>query len=414
MLKFTYSGEITMNLFPAFLSRVNGAPKHKNAEIDNQGEKDTKPVSASAARMVEKLRSAGNTALRPLFMVKTFVVAFAKSFMAFQAKLKFPGKTTSMPVKGKVPSDDPLLDMLKDPNSYKVTPEGVLSCLTNDGKSDLTDDNAKAVRDFLAANPDSDLFSSANIRIVNNGSSDGKTIPTSYKMIFAQPLPVSADRTISAFFIDGRAGTNGEFRGAHADRVIMGKDIGDKQWTFNSLAELCTKLTASPALNYKSKQAAHFLVKTLNELGPEQAVSYCKKIPQWALDLVEYDPATAEYFSKYAPDQSAKPTHPVDAGNPATDAAPVAALRTVAAQAAQIPVAAPRTVAAQAAQAPVAAPRTVAAQAAQVPVAASRTVAKAPVKVPAGNAGTSDGRKVRDLIKMFENNLVATEPQKKR
>ncbi|MCW2483917.1 hypothetical protein, partial [Candidatus Symbiopectobacterium sp. NZEC135] len=157
-----------------------------------------------------------------------------------------------------------LLGLVSGERANTVTPKSILSPLLNDGNpvpgdSD-SDKDKKMIFDYLVKNPTSHLFSSDNIRCQGDYIYFKKPISLVRQgndlLFITNPME---GRAISRVKIDTRVGTNGEFRGETAMKVLR-----DETLTFTSLADLCQKMTANPQRNISAMMTGNTVKSFLN------------------------------------------------------------------------------------------------------------------------------------------------------
>lgn len=250
---------------------VNTVPQHVNRAAITDIKDDTRNKLAEETRALPKgklqqlLTGIHNRSCCIFHSVKGVFVnvgtVFKKIAMAFGGGASNPScvstKSTS--------ADDAtaqynaaLLKLVSDPRSGTVTVKSILSPLLNDGKSGGGDE--RLIFDYLIKNPTSHLFSSDNIRCQGDSIYFKKPISLVRQgnaiLFVTNPME---GRAISRIKIDMRNGSNGEFRGETAMKVLQ-----DETLTFNSLDDLCKKMTANPQRNISAMQTGNLLAAAFN------------------------------------------------------------------------------------------------------------------------------------------------------
>lgn len=206
-----------------------------------------------------------------------------------------------------------LLGLVSGESADTVRPKNILSPLLNDGKSVPgnrdSDNDKKMIFDYLVKNPTSPLFSSDNIRCQGDYIYFNKPISLVRQgndlLFITNPME---GRAISRVQIDTRVGTNGEFRGETAMKVLR-----DETLTFTSLADLCQKMTANPQRNISAMMTGNTLKTVLNGDKTQAKLLLSGEHAERFKAFVSVD-ASGNYSSKYPISDLAQPTtwHPVE------------------------------------------------------------------------------------------------------
>lgn len=109
-------------------------------------------------------------------------------------------------------------------------------------------------------------------------------------------------RAISRVQIDTRVGTNGEFRGETAMKVLR-----DETLTFTSLADLCQKMTANLQRNISAIMTGNTLKTFLNDDKTQAKLLLSGEHAERFKAFVSVD-ASGNYSSKYPVSSLAQPT----------------------------------------------------------------------------------------------------------
>ncbi|MCW2479854.1 hypothetical protein [Candidatus Symbiopectobacterium sp. NZEC135] len=208
--------------------------------------------------------------------VKKVFVGFGDVFKAITAKW---GRDVCMPMQkasadeAKALDNTSLLALVSDESENTVTPKDILRPLLNDenpvpSNSDSdSDKDKKMIFDYLLKNPTSHLFSSDNIRCQGDYIFFNKPISLVRQgndlLFITNPME---GRAISRVKIDTRSGTNEEFSGETAMKVLR-----DETLTFTSLSDLCQKMTANPQRNISAMRTGNTLAKEFNANKKEAA-----------------------------------------------------------------------------------------------------------------------------------------------
>lgn len=236
----------------------------------------TEPKEAVPKGKLQRLLSGiSNCSCTLSTTVKKVFVGFGDVFKAITAKWGRDASTPSrMPTQkasaaeAKALDNTFLLALVSDESANTVTPKNILSPLLNDGKPVPSDKNSdsdsdkdkKMIFDYLLKNPTSHLFSSDNIRCQGDYIFFNKPISLVRQgndlLFITNPME---GRAISKVKIDTRGGSNGEFRGETAMKVLR-----DETLTFTSLSDLCQKMTANPQRNISAMRTGNTLAKAFN------------------------------------------------------------------------------------------------------------------------------------------------------
>lgn len=202
-----------------------------------------------------------------------------------------------------------LLGLVSGESADTVRPKNILSPLLNDGNpvpgngNRDSDKDKKMIFDYLVKNPTSHLFSSDNIRCQGDYIYFNKPISLVRQgddlLFITNPME---GRAISKVQIDARVGTNGEFRGETAMKVLR-----DETLTFTSLADLCQKMTANPQRNISAMMTGNTLKNFLNGNKTQAKLLLSGEHAERFKAFVSVD-ASGNYSSKYPVSSLAQPT----------------------------------------------------------------------------------------------------------
>lgn len=246
--------------------------------------------------------------------VKKVFVGIGDVFKGITAKWGKDASTPSrMPMQKASANDgmackmDPLVAMVYHERANIVTAKSILSPLFNDGKSNSSassiDSDEKMISDYLLKNPTSHLFSSDNIRCQGDYIYFNKPISLVRQgndlLFITNPME---GRAISKVKIDTRPGTNGEFRGETAMKVLQ-----DKTLTFTSLADLCQKMTANPQRNISAMMTGNTLKTFFNGDKAQAKILLSGEHAERFKAFVSVD-AYGHYVSKYPVSDLTRPT----------------------------------------------------------------------------------------------------------
>ncbi|MFT8212093.1 MAG: hypothetical protein ACMZI0_18730 [Symbiopectobacterium sp.] len=203
-----------------------------------------------------------------------------------------------------------LLTLVSDSRANTVTPKSILSPLLNDGKSGSKDE--QLIFDYLIKNPTSHLFSSDNIRCQGDSIYFKKPISLVRQgdaiLFITNPME---GRAISRVKIDMRNGSNGEFRGETAMKVLR-----DETLAFNNLEDLCQKMTVNPQRNISAMMTSHILKDLFNADKTQAKSLLAGEHAERFKAFVSLAPS-GHYVSKYPITDLARPTqwHSAGAGS---------------------------------------------------------------------------------------------------
>lgn len=273
----------------------------------------TEPKQAAPKGRLQRLLSGiSNRSCSFSTTVKKVFVGFGDVFKAITAKWGRDASTPSrMPMKKASATDvraqynTLLLDLVSGERANTVTPKNILSPLLNDGKPvpGDSDKDTKMIFDYLLKNPTSHLFSSDNIRCQGDYIYFNKPISLVRQgddlLFITNPME---GRAISRVKIDTRVGTNGEFRGETAMKVLQ-----DETLTFTSLADLCQKMTVNPQRNISAMMASNTLKSFLNGDKTQAKLLLSGEYAGCFKAFVSVD-ASGHYVSKYPVSDLAQPT----------------------------------------------------------------------------------------------------------
>lgn len=257
--------------------------------VTNAGSTNT----AEKPGLTPGLKHVGNSLLTPFKLIKNGTVALTTTLKAFFERLLF---TTETPASPTPPNNvGELNKLLANPDEFKMSPRNVINGITNQGET--AGKNGRQIRDFLIANPDNPLFSSANIEM------DGD------KAKFIKPIIIpETNITIDLLQIDNRDRANGEFRGAAALDVLKNRQFGN-------LTELCAIVTDDPMLNFNKVINAKYIAGLMNSMRPAELQSLQEgKHADFLNTLVTYNSSAKAYEPAFTLTTLASPPRVADEG----------------------------------------------------------------------------------------------------
>ena len=257
---------------------VSTVPQHVNRAAITDIRDDTRNKHAEETKELPKgkmqqlLTGIHNSSCYVFHSVKSVFVSmgtvFKKMATAFGCGASNPSRVSTKSTS----ADDAtaqynaaLLKLASDPRAGTVTAKSILSPLLNNEKSCGGDE--RLIFDYLIKNPSSHLFSSDNIYCQGDSIYFKKPISLVRQgdaiLFITNPME---GRAISRIKIDMRDGSNGGFCG----KTVM-KILQDETLTFNSLDDLCQKMTANSQRNISAMQTGNLHAAAFNTNKEEAA-----------------------------------------------------------------------------------------------------------------------------------------------